>query len=76
MKIAVALSGGVDSSIALYLLKKQGYDVTAGFMINYLAPKWESCPTKDDIEEAKKVAKFLEIPFFTFDYIEEVLNNK
>lgn len=70
-KILVWLSGWVDSAVSAYLLKKEGYDVTAGFMINYLAPEWEYCPTKEDIDEAKKVAKFLEIPFFTFDYIEE-----
>jgi tRNA U34 2-thiouridine synthase MnmA/TrmU len=37
-------------------------------MINYLAPEGEKCPTKEDIEEAKKVAEFLDIPFYTFDY--------
>ncbi len=70
-KVLVWLSGGVDSAVSAYLLKEQGYDVTAGFMINYLAPEWEYCPTLDDIEEAKKVANFLDIPFFTFDYREE-----
>ncbi len=70
-KILVWLSGWVDSAVSAYLLKKAGYYVTAWFMINYLAPRWEYCPTKDDIEEAKKVAKFLDIPFFTFDYREE-----
>ncbi|MBF0913891.1 tRNA 2-thiouridine(34) synthase MnmA [Candidatus Gracilibacteria bacterium] len=67
-RVLVGLSGGVDSAVSAYLLKEQGYDVTAGFMINYLAPEGEYCPTKEDLEEAKKVASFLEIPFFTFDY--------
>ncbi len=67
-KILVWLSWGVDSAVSAYLLKKQGYDVTAWFMINYLAPEWEYCPTKEDIEVAKCVAAFLDIPFFTFDY--------
>jgi tRNA U34 2-thiouridine synthase MnmA/TrmU len=40
-------------------------------MINYLAPEGEYCPTKEDIEVAREVAAYLEIPFFTFDYIEE-----
>lgn len=70
-KVLVWLSGWVDSAVSAYLLKEQGYDVTAWFMINYLAPEWEYCPTKDDLEEAKNVAKFLEIPFFTFDYRED-----
>lgn len=70
-KILVGLSGGVDSAVAAYLLKEQGYDVTAGFMINYLAPEGEVCPTREDIEVAKQVAEYLEIPFFTFDYRDE-----
>ncbi len=70
-KVLVWLSGGVDSAVSAYLLKEQGYDVTAGFMVNYLAPKWEKCSTKQDIEQAKKVAKFLNIAFFTFDYRKE-----
>ncbi len=70
-KILVWLSGWVDSAVCAYLLKQAWYDVTAGFMINYLAPEWEYCPTLEDIEVAKEVAKYLEIPFFTFDYIEE-----
>lgn len=70
-RILVWLSGWVDSAVSAYLLKKAGYDVTAWFMINYLAPDWEHCPTKEDIEVARQVAEYLEIPFFTFDYREE-----
>lgn len=69
-KVLVWLSGWVDSAVSAFLLKEQWYDVTAWFMINYLAPNWENCPTKEDLEVAKKVAAFLEIPFFTFDYRE------
>jgi tRNA-specific 2-thiouridylase len=67
-KILVWLSWWVDSAVSAYLLKKQWYDVTAWFMINYMAPEWEFCPTKEDIEVAKEVASYLDIPFFTFDY--------
>ena len=70
-RILVGLSGGVDSAITAYILKQEGHDVTAGFMINYLAPEGEHCPTEEDIEVAKEVAKFLDIPFFTFDYRDE-----
>ena len=70
-KILVGLSGGVDSAVTAYLLKQEGYDVTAGFMINYLAPEGEHCPTEEDIEVAKEMAQYLEIPFFTFDYRDE-----
>ncbi len=70
-KILVWLSGWVDSAVTAYLLKNAWYDVTAGFMINYLAPEGEYCPTLEDIEVAREVAAYLNIPFFTFDYIEE-----
>ncbi len=69
-RVLVWLSGWVDSAVSAYLLKKQWYDVTAWFMINYLAPEWENCPTMDDIKVAKEVASFLDIPFYTFDYRE------
>lgn len=70
-KVLVWLSWWVDSAVSAYLLKQEWYDVTAWFMINYIAPEWEYCPTRDDIESAKEVAKFLDIPFFTFDYRDE-----
>lgn len=71
MRILVWLSGWVDSAVTAYLLKKEGYDVTAGFMINYLDEQNPNCPTRDDIKVAKEVAEYLDIPFFTFDYRDE-----
>lgn len=70
-KILVGLSGWVDSAVAAYLLKQQWHDITAGFMINYMAPEGEVCPTREDIKVAKQVAEYLDIPFFTFDYRDE-----
>lgn len=69
-KVLVWLSGGVDSAVSAYLLKKQGYEVSAGFMINYLTED-NSCPTRVDMAVAREVAAYLDIPFFTFDFIEE-----
>ena len=77
-KILVWLSGWVDSAVTAYLLKEQGHDVTAGFMVNYRDPENPNCPTKIDKEEAKRVAEYLDIPFKVFDYVdkyeEKVLN--
>lgn len=70
-KILVWLSGGVDSAVSAYLLKEQGYEVVCGYMINYLDEENESCPTRIDLEEARRVAVYLELPFYTFDYREE-----
>lgn len=69
-KILVWLSGGVDSAVSAYLLKEQWYDVSAGFMINYLTED-DSCPTRVDMAVAREVAEYLEIPFFTFDFVAE-----
>jgi tRNA-uridine 2-sulfurtransferase len=69
-KVLVWLSGGVDSAVSAYLLKEQGYEVSAGFMINYLTED-DSCPTRIDMEVAREVAEYLNIPFFTFDFVEE-----
>lgn len=69
-KVLVWLSGGVDSAVSAYLLKEQGYEVSAGFMINYLTED-DSCPTRVDMAVAREVAEYLEIPFFTFDFIAE-----
>ncbi|MBS9784051.1 tRNA 2-thiouridine(34) synthase MnmA [Candidatus Gracilibacteria bacterium] len=70
-KILVGLSGGVDSAVSAYLLKEAGYEVSCGFMINYLDEENPNCTTKKDLEEAKKVAKFLDLPLYTFDYRDE-----
>jgi len=78
IKVLVWLSGWVDSAVAAYLLKKEGYDVTAGFMVNYRDPENPNCQTRIDKAEAKKVAEFLDIPFRVFDFVdvyeEKVLN--
>ncbi|MBN2273877.1 MAG: tRNA 2-thiouridine(34) synthase MnmA [Bacteroidales bacterium] len=67
----VGISGGVDSSVAAYLLKQQGYDVTGMFMINWhdtTGTLAGDCPWHDDLIFAKLVAKKLGIPLKTVDF--------
>lgn len=70
-KILVWLSWGVDSAVSALLLREQGYEVACGYMINYLDEDNPTCPTRIDMEEARSVAEFLGLPFYTFDYREE-----
>jgi len=72
-KVVVGISGGVDSSVAAYLLKQQGYDVTGMFMINWhetAGTLLGDCPWNDDLIFAELVARKLDIPFHTIDFSE------
>jgi tRNA-5-taurinomethyluridine 2-sulfurtransferase len=65
MKIAVLLSGGVDSSVALSLLKKEGYDITAFYLKIWLQDDFAflgDCPWEDDLIFVRSVCKQLNIP--------------
>ena len=79
MKVVVGMSGGVDSAVAAYLLKKQGYEVIGLFMKN-----WDSninndkegitedvCPQELDFRDAKNVCDELCIPLYRVDFIKE-----
>lgn len=69
-RVVIGLSGGVDSSVAAYLLKQQGYDVTALFMINWhdrTGTLTGQCTWEDDALIAEMVAKKLDIPFHIVD---------
>ena len=80
-KVIVGLSGGVDSAIAAYLLKKQGYEVVGAFMRNWdsqlnndiLGNNWKGdiCPQEVDYNDAKAVAKMLGIELLRVDFIQE-----
>ncbi len=70
IKIAVGLSGGVDSSVAALLLKKQGYDVFAIFMQNWndaTGTLHGDCEWEEELSVARMVAKKIDIPFHFVD---------
>ena len=82
MKVMVGLSGGVDSAVAAYLLKKEGHEVIACFMRNWDALAnndylgnptlgGSQCPQEIDYEDALKVAKKLDIPLLRIDFVKE-----
>lgn len=69
-KVVVAMSGGVDSSVAAALLKEQGYDVIGMMLRLWSEPgKEESnrCCTPDAMAQARRVAGILDIPFYVID---------
>ena len=79
MKVVVGMSGGVDSAVSAYLLKKEGYEVVGLFMKN-----WDSninndvegitdgvCPQELDYRDAKNVCDELSIPLYRVDFIKE-----
>ena len=72
MKVLLGLSGGVDSSVAAYLLKQEGFEVTAGFMRN-----WEDddgspyCSVKEDFLDAAQVADKLSINLVQMNFAQK-----
>ena len=69
-KVVVAMSGGVDSSVAAALLKEQGYEVIGMMLRLWSEPgKEESnrCCTPDSMAQARRVAALLDIPFYVID---------
>ena len=86
MKILVGLSGGVDSAVAAYLLKKEGLDVEAAFMRNWDAAtnndilgnptiKDDVCPQEKDYHDAQRVAEVLGVKLHRVDFVKEYWND-
>ena len=83
MKILVAMSGGVDSSVVAGLLKSEGHEVIGVTMNLWEGPNGEmpetGCCTASDSEDARKVAAKLDIPYYVLDHTksfsEDVVGN-
>ncbi len=65
-KVCVGVSGGVDSSVALALLKEEGYDVT-GVFLKVWHPDFLSCDWREERRSAMRVCATLGVPFITLD---------
>jgi len=81
-KVVIGMSGGVDSSVAAYLLQKEGYNVIGLFMRNWDSSinndiqgnpdlKNDICPQEQDYNDALKVCEKLNIPLYRVDFIKE-----
>ena len=79
MRILVAMSGGVDSSVVAALLKEQGHEVIGVTMKLWEGPNGEmpesGCCTASDSEDARRVASKLDIPYYVLDYTESFSKN-
>lgn len=75
-KVIVAMSGGVDSSVSAYLLKKMGYHTVGLFMKNWEEDDNEEyCSSASDFLDAKLVCNQLKIDLFTVNFSSEYWNN-
>ena len=74
--VVVGMSGGVDSSVSAYLLKKQGFNVIGLFMKNWQSEPGEVCTSEIDYKDASEVCDILDIPLhkanFSDDYWDRV----
>lgn len=73
MKVLIAMSGGVDSSVAALIVKRQGYDCIGCTMKLYDneeigVSRKHTCCTLDDVEDARSVSRHLSIPYYVFNF--------
>ncbi|MDE5667220.1 MAG: tRNA 2-thiouridine(34) synthase MnmA [Clostridia bacterium] len=70
--VVVGMSGGVDSSVAAYLLKKQGYNVIGLFMMNWEEPDGDGvCCAEADFADVRRVCAALDIPYYSVNFAAE-----
>ncbi|MCR4695109.1 MAG: tRNA 2-thiouridine(34) synthase MnmA [Pseudobutyrivibrio sp.] len=75
-KALIAMSGGVDSSVSAFLMKKQGYECMGANMRLYSnedigEDSTNTCCSLDDVSDARAVANLLDMPFYVFNFQEE-----
>ena len=71
-RVVVGMSGGVDSSVAAYLLKEQGYDVVGVFMKNWdEQDESGACTSDEDYADVVRVCGALDIPYYTVNFTRE-----
>ncbi len=73
--VVVGMSGGVDSSVSAYLLKKDGYDVIGLFMQNWQSEPGEVCTSEIDFKDASLVCDKLDIPLHRANFSQEYWDN-
>ena len=75
-RVVVGMSGGVDSSVAAYLLKEQGYEVQCIFMKNWEDEDYEFyCSTEEDYNDAVQVCDLLDLPLHSVNFSKEYREN-
>lgn len=83
-KAIIAMSGGVDSSVAAFLMKQKGYECIGATMKLYdnediAVSREKTCCSLDDIEDARAVARRLSMPYYVFnfkdEFVEKVIHN-
>lgn len=73
-RVVVGMSGGVDSSVAAYMLQKQGYDVVGLFMHNWEDSDDGVCTSADDWNDVTGVCGKLGIPYYSVNFAAEYMN--
>ena len=73
-KVVVAMSGGVDSSVALHLVKQQGFAPIGLFMKNWEETDEGSCSAAHDFEDVASVCEKLQVPYYTVNFSKEYYN--
>jgi len=65
------MSGGVDSSVAAWLLKEQGYDLAGAMMKLFVSEVESGCCSAADAQDAREVAQRIGIPFYVFNFVDD-----